>query len=60
MTKMKQKRGRAIETKFAPPYSILFMAELKGRNLEEIDNKPNLWWRYIHNIFFIWEHEKKS
>ena len=24
---LKQKRGRAIGTKFAPPYSILFMAE---------------------------------
>ena len=26
---LKQKRGTAIETKFAPPYSILFMAELE-------------------------------
>ena len=25
----KQKRGTAIETKFAPPYSILFMADLE-------------------------------
>ena len=45
MTKMKQ-RGRAIETKFTPSCSILFMAELEGKNLEEIDNKPSLWWRY--------------
>ena len=26
---LKQKRGTAIRTKFAPPYSILFLAELK-------------------------------
>ena len=26
---LKQKRGTAIGTKFAPPYSILFMAELE-------------------------------
>ena len=27
---LKQKRGTAIGTKFAPSYSILFMAELQG------------------------------
>ena len=27
---LKQKRGTAIGTRFAPPYSILFMAELEG------------------------------
>ena len=26
---LKQKRGTAIGTKFAPPYSILFIAELE-------------------------------
>ena len=31
---LQQKRGTAIGTKFAPPYSILFMAELE----EEIIN----------------------
>ena len=30
---LKQKRGRAIGRKFAPPYSILFMAELEGEIL---------------------------
>ena len=27
---LKQQRGTAIGTKFAPPYSILFMVELEG------------------------------
>ena len=49
---LKQKRGTAIGTKFAPPYSILFMAKLKSKILEIVDNKPYLWWRYIDDIFF--------
>ena len=39
----KQKRGTAIGTKFAPPYSILFMAELEEAILKEADFKPYLW-----------------
>ena len=57
---MKQKRGTAIGTKFAPPYSILFMAELEEKILEIVDNKPYLWWRYIDDIFFIWEHGEEK
>ena len=52
----KQKRGTAIGTKFAPPYSILFMADLEKRLLSDIDLKPYIWWRYIDDIFLIWEH----
>ena len=44
---LKQKRGTAIGTKFASPYSILFMAELEEKILEIADYKPYLWWRYI-------------
>ena len=57
---LKQKRGTAIGTKFAPPYNILFMAELEEKNLEIVDNKPNLWWRYKDDIFFIWEHGEEK
>ena len=39
---LQQKRGTAIETKFAPPYIILFMAELEEKVLEKVDNKPHL------------------
>ena len=57
---LKQKRGTAIGTKFAPPYSILFMAELEEEVLSEIELKSYLWWRYIDDIFFLWEHEEKK
>ena len=40
---LKQKRGTAIGTKFAPPYSILFMAELEEESLSEAELKPYLW-----------------
>ena len=57
---LKQKRGTAIGTKSAPPYSTLFMVELEEEILEKVDNKPNLWWRYIDDIFFIWEHGEEK
>ena len=53
---LKQKRGTAIGTKFAPLYSILFMAELEEEIIKESEYKPYLWWRYIADIFFFWEH----
>ena len=39
---LKQKRGTAIGTKFAPPYSILFMAELEEKIIKESEYKPYL------------------
>ena len=57
---LKQKRSTAIGTKFAPVYSILFMAELEEKILEIVDNKPYIWWRYIDDIFFIWEHGEEK
>ena len=55
-----QKRGTAIGTKFASPCSILFMAEMNEKSFEKVDNKPYLWWKYIDDIFFIWEHDKEK
>ena len=51
----KAKGGTAIGAKFAPAYSILFMAKLEEEILSEIELKPYLWWRYIDSIFFLWE-----
>ena len=53
---LKQKRGNAIGTKFEPPYNILFMAELEEKIIKESECKPYLWWLYIDQIFFLWEH----
>ena len=56
----KQLRGTAIGTKFAPPYAVLFMAALEEKILSKVKKKPSVWWRYIDDIFFIWEHGEES
>ena len=56
---LKQKQGTAIGTKFAPLYSILFMAELKEEIIKESEYKPYLRWRYIDDIIFLWENKLK-
>ena len=56
----KQIRETAIGTKFAPPYAILFMAALEEKILNKAKKKPNVWWRYVDDIFFIWEHGEES
>ena len=52
----KQIRRTAIGTKFAPPYAVLFMVALEEKTLGKVKKKPSVWWRYIDNMFFIWEH----
>ena len=52
----KQVRGTAIETKFAPPYAILFMADLKEKIMSASEKKPMIWGSYLDDIFFICEH----
>ena len=49
-------RGTAISTKFAPLYAVLFMAALEETILSKVKKKPSVWWRYIDNMLFIWEH----
>ena len=56
----KQVRGTAIGSKFTPPYAILFMAELEEKILNASEKKSMIWWRYIDDIFFIWEHGEES
>ena len=56
---LKQKQGTAIGTKFAPLYSILFMAELEEEIIKESEYKPYLRWRYIDDIIFLWENKLK-
>ena len=57
---LKQLRGTAIGTKFAPLYAIIFMADLQEWILEDIELQPHIFWRYIDDIFFIWEHGENS
>ena len=56
----KQRRGTAIGTKFAPPSSLLFMADFQKKMLESFQKKPIIWWRHIDDVFLIWKHGKES
>ena len=56
----KQIRGAAIGTKFAPPYAVIFMAALEEKILSKVKKKASVWWIYIDDIFFIWEHGEES
>ena len=53
---LKQIRGTAIGTKFAPPCATIYMAALEEDFLEALIKKPWLCWRYIDDIFMIWQH----
>ena len=52
----KQKQGTTIGTKMAPSYAILFMAQLEEEFLQLSPLKPWVWWRYIDDVFMIWQY----
>ena len=60
MRYFKQLQGTAIGTKFAPPYAILFMGYLEDKVLNSFVEKPLVWWRYIDDIFMIWDHGEEK
>ena len=35
------------------------MADLKEKLLEIFEKKTMIWWRYIDDIFFVWEHDEE-
>ena len=53
-------QGTAIGTKMAPSYAILFMDALERGILDGSELKPSVWWRYIDDVFLIWEHGEES
>ena len=56
----KQLRGTVIETKMAPPYTVIFMGDLEEKHLKDCDEKLLAWWRYIDDIFMLWHHDEKE
>ena len=49
-----------IGTKMALPYAITFMDSIEEDILSKSLLKPLFWWRYIDDIFMMWEHGEKS
>ena len=60
MRYFKQLQGTIIGTKFALRYTILFMSYLEDKILNSFVEKNLVWWRYIDDIFMIWEHGKEK
>ena len=46
-------------TRMAPLYANLFMADLEQKLLTWT-TRPYVWWRFIDDIFAIWQHDEES
>ena len=51
-----QTQGTAMGTKMAPSYACLFMGVLEQNILDQSPYKPDLWVRFIDDIFVLWTH----
>jgi hypothetical protein len=51
-----QTSGTAMGTRFAPNYAILFMDDFESELLNASELRPECWWRYIDDVFFVWTH----
>ena len=57
---IKQQRGTTTGTKMAPPYDVIFGGDLEEIFFSDCDISPNVWWRYIDDIFMLWQHGEKK
>ena len=46
--------------KFAPSYAILALDDFEKSAIDDFELKPWVWWRYIDDVFFIWENGEDS
>ena len=56
----KQEQGTAIGAKFAPSYAIVVLDDFEKDAIDGFHLKPWVWWRYIDDVFFIWDHDEES
>ena len=52
--------GTAIDTKFASPYTCIFMDKFETNFLKTQKLQPFVWFRYKDDVFFIWTHGKEE
>ena len=52
--------GTAMGTRVAPSYANLFMTALETKLIDNYRLKPKVWFRYIDDVFFIWEHGEEE
>lgn len=52
--------GTAMGTKMAPSYASLFMGKLEMDFLGSCDKSPLIWFRFLDDIFMIWDHSEQD
>ena len=55
-----QVSGTAMGTRCAPNYAIIFMGDLEQEFLDKCEKKPRVWYRFIDDIFMIWNHSRQD
>ena len=55
-----QVHGTAMGTRMAPSYANIFMGKLEQQLLARTRKGPPIWWRYIDDIFVLWNHGEES
>jgi len=55
-----QVQGTAMGTRMAPSYDNILMGELEKRLLQNTTYKTAVWWRYIDDIFVLWNNGKNN
>ena len=56
----KELRKTVIGTKIDPPYTIIFLGDLEEQFISDCDISPLDLWRYIDDIFVLWQHGEKD
>ena len=54
-----QIKGTAMGKRFAPSGANIFMAEWEEQVLLKVMYKPDIWFRYLDDIYFLWDHGKE-
>ena len=55
-----QTKGTAMGKRFAPSYANIYMAQWEDTALKKCRLKPTHYYRYLDDIFGIWEHTKED
>ena len=48
--------GTAMGTRVAPSYAYIFMNDFEERHIYSYHLQPVAWYRYIDDIFCLWQH----
>ena len=57
---LKRISGTTIDAKFSPPYTFIYMDEVKTAFLQTQRLKPLVWPRYIDDTLFIFTHGEEN